>query len=229
MPRAACAFPPALLTELHTPAGIRFPCEYLSRWHFRQHHVWDPTPLSRKGEAHKLLLFCYPSFPFRGGSQCVSFCTCKKQHSFFDDNAAPQSAASKRSRKYRATLQNTSSGNTKILHLHFWLYQYLPMGNIIGGLQCWGISMPAADLARRKCGWCATSMSCEFCVPSQSPAFVQQEAETRYSVHGVMCARVKMSKKAESPIYFHLFHYLGGRRSLWMNCLKDGFHRIIES
>lgn len=166
--------------------------------------------------------FSIPLFPSKLAVNVFHFAL-KKRHSFFDGIVALHSAASKRLRKYGATLQNPSSGDMKILQLHFWLYEFLPMGNIAGGLQCWGISMPAADLVRGKCGWCATSTSCEFLVPSQSPAFLQQETKIGYSVLGAMCARVKMSKKAENPIYFHLFHHLGGRRSLWMNCLKDRF------
>lgn len=161
MPRAACAFPPALSAYSSWNST-----ECVSRWHFRQHHIWDPTTLSRRGEAHKLLLLCYPGFPFLAGSQWlrVFHFSLKKQHAFFDDNAAPRSAASKRSRKYGATLQNTSSGKMKILQPHFWFYHYLPMGNTIGGLQCWGISTPAADLVGRTHGWCAISTSHEILI-----------------------------------------------------------------
>lgn len=89
--------------------------------------------------------FSIPVFPSKLAVNVFYFAL-KKQHSFFDDVVALHSAASKRLRKYRATLQNTSSGDMKILQLHFWLYEFLPIGNITGVLQCWGISMLATDL-----------------------------------------------------------------------------------
>lgn len=89
--------------------------------------------------------FSIPVFPSKLAVNVFYFAL-KKQHSFFDDVVALHSAASKRLRKYGATLQNTSSGDMKILQLHFWLYEFLPIGNITGGLQCWGISMLATDL-----------------------------------------------------------------------------------
>jgi len=64
------------------------------------------------------IYFTTSVFPSRDAVNVFHFAL-KKQCSFLDDNTAPQSAARKRSRKYRLTLQNTSSGNMKIFQLHF--------------------------------------------------------------------------------------------------------------
>lgn len=149
----------------------------------------------------------------------VFYLALKKRHSFLDDNSACRQKKENMEPRCKAHLLATwkfCSSISDSINIFPW--------EILQDT-CTAERFPC-QWERRRCGWCATSMSGELLVPSQFPASMQQETETRYSVLRVMCAGVKMSKKAQSPLYFHLLYHLEGRRSLWMNCLKNVFPQI---